>query len=418
MDRHQDDANVQTTACGALWILAANDANKVTLTAAEAHFRIIHAMDQHQDDARVQTTACGALQNLAVNNANKVTLVAAEAHVRIIRAMDRHQDDAKVQTTACGALMNLSANDANNMTLAQAATAQIVLTMRLHPTEVELVRFACKALSRLAAQDDSKVLMTRAGADVALLEVIDRYAAQNYEDWGEAAAQDADPIGLALVPCARRALRRLAANADSRVDDSWSVVVDRLRLIRIELLDLSAWAQSAATRTTIVIKADRSMQRFQGVGRAALTAQIAVSAFGTELVPVDGWKTAGGGGRDLTEDSPPRSRRPTASHGVIIAVMMKRMSRSSVLPTWRSIPQSLGVNMNQDRFRSTSFGYPFGLRSAYVRLTTFDLLSAYFRLRSISVLTWPTCAAVQTNNIRSARWCRPPPCAPRRGPCA
>ena len=106
-------------------------------------------------------------------------------------------------------------------------------------------------------------------------------------------------MDLALVPSARLALRRLAANADSRVDDSWPVVVDRLRLIRIELLDLSAWAQSAATRTAVVITASRSLRRFQGAGRTALFAHIAVLAFGTELVPLDGWKTAGGGGRGL-----------------------------------------------------------------------------------------------------------------------
>ena len=48
--------------------------------------------------------------------------------------MDRHQDDVKVQALACRALKQLALNDANKMTLAQAATAQIVLTMRLHPT--------------------------------------------------------------------------------------------------------------------------------------------------------------------------------------------------------------------------------------------------------------------------------------------
>ena len=104
---------------------------------------------------------------------------------------------------------------------------------------------------------------------------------------------------ILLVPSARLALRRLAANADSRVDDSWPVVVDRLRLIRIELLELSAWAQSAATRAAVVITASRSLRRFQGAGRTALFAHIAVLAFGTELVPLDGWKTAGGGGRGL-----------------------------------------------------------------------------------------------------------------------
>jgi hypothetical protein len=98
----------------------------------------------------------------------------------------------------------------------------------------------CYALSQLAAHDDSKVLMTRAGAHEALLDVVDRDGDQDEEDWGEA-AQDADPMDLALVPSARLALPRLAANADSRVDDLWPVVVDRLRLIRIELLDLSVW---------------------------------------------------------------------------------------------------------------------------------------------------------------------------------
>ena len=88
MDRRQDDARVQEWACSALWNLSLNDANEMTLVAAEAHVRIIRAMYRHQDDAKVQTAACGALMNLALNDANKVTLVAAEAHVRIIHPRD------------------------------------------------------------------------------------------------------------------------------------------------------------------------------------------------------------------------------------------------------------------------------------------------------------------------------------------
>jgi hypothetical protein len=84
------------------------------------------------------------------------------------------------------------------------------------------MRWARHALSQLIARDDSKVLMTRTGAHEALLDVVDRDGDQDDEDWGEA-AQDADPMGLALVPSARLALLRLAANADSRVDDSWPV---------------------------------------------------------------------------------------------------------------------------------------------------------------------------------------------------
>jgi hypothetical protein len=46
----------------------------------------------------------GALRNLAANNANKMTLMAAEAHLSILHAMDRHQDSEKVQENACSAL--------------------------------------------------------------------------------------------------------------------------------------------------------------------------------------------------------------------------------------------------------------------------------------------------------------------------
>jgi hypothetical protein len=42
------------------------------------------------------------------------------------------------------------------MILAQAATAQIVLTMRRHPTEAELMWWACDALSQLAADNTSR----------------------------------------------------------------------------------------------------------------------------------------------------------------------------------------------------------------------------------------------------------------------
>ncbi len=48
--------------------------------------RIIRAMDRHQDDAQVQKNACGALMNLSLNNANKMTLAqAATAQIVIVQ---------------------------------------------------------------------------------------------------------------------------------------------------------------------------------------------------------------------------------------------------------------------------------------------------------------------------------------------
>ncbi len=62
-------------------------------------------MERNQDNVQVQLKACNALWNLAVNNANHVTLMAAEAHVHIIRAMGRHQDDAQMQGNAAFGLL-------------------------------------------------------------------------------------------------------------------------------------------------------------------------------------------------------------------------------------------------------------------------------------------------------------------------
>jgi hypothetical protein len=48
------------------------------------------AMDRHQDDAKLQTTACLVLIILAANAANRVTLVPNGVNVRIIEGGTLH----------------------------------------------------------------------------------------------------------------------------------------------------------------------------------------------------------------------------------------------------------------------------------------------------------------------------------------
>ncbi len=152
------------TACSALLNLATNNANQVTLMAAEAYVRITRAMDRHQDDAKVQEMACGALRNLAVNDVNQVTLVAAEVHVRIIRAMDRHRDDAQVQNTACGGVWNLATNNANKVTLVAAgAHVRIIRAMDRHRDDAQ---GAEKGLQRAL---DPRQIRKQVAVQVALL---------------------------------------------------------------------------------------------------------------------------------------------------------------------------------------------------------------------------------------------------------
>jgi hypothetical protein len=54
--------------------------------ATGAPLSIIRAMDRHQDDAQVQREACGALCNLALfNDANQLTLMGVSARAHHLR---------------------------------------------------------------------------------------------------------------------------------------------------------------------------------------------------------------------------------------------------------------------------------------------------------------------------------------------
>eukprot|EP00947_MAST-08B_sp_MAST-8B-sp1_P006272 g6272.t1 len=90
-------------ACGALWNLAPDQANRDPIREAGGIPLIIGAFKEAPKEA------CGALWNLAAGNpANKDAIREAGGIPLIIGAMDGA--DAKVQTEACGALKNL-AND-------------------------------------------------------------------------------------------------------------------------------------------------------------------------------------------------------------------------------------------------------------------------------------------------------------------
>jgi hypothetical protein len=65
-------------------------------------------------------------------------------------------------------------------------------------------------------------------------------------------------------------------------------------VFRIEL-SLPAWTESAAARAAAMLVA---LPR-RAYGFPDLLAHIVLFAFGTELVPLDGWKTAGGAGRKM-----------------------------------------------------------------------------------------------------------------------
>ena len=74
MTRHHDNSGVCQVACGALWSLAVNTANRVFIAEAGGIGPVVAALTRHGDNSGVCDASCGALRNLAVNDANKVSI--------------------------------------------------------------------------------------------------------------------------------------------------------------------------------------------------------------------------------------------------------------------------------------------------------------------------------------------------------
>jgi len=279
-------------------------------------------MDLNLSSAKTQEEVCDKIVKLILNSKDQKTiamsLLTAGAHVRIIRAMERHQDCVQVQKSACKALMQLAKlNFDNKVTVAQAATAQIVIMMRLHQTDNKLIELACLTLQEIASHSDScKALLFRAGADLALMEVVNREMTRlNFTPpdiwvpwsytWGE--------YEYDLLFHARFALNHLAG--DFQIP--WSKLIDRLHINRIELVDLPVWAQVVANRT---IEASRpsSSRDLEALDEEA---RDAVSKYLTELIPRDGWVNS------RWRDQVIRLLFPTAEKQVRQAIFKKRQQQ-------------------------------------------------------------------------------------------
>jgi hypothetical protein len=295
--RHPASHQVQRLACIALaHIIVFDERCGEDLLGLWAHHGVLDALlHTHALNARVVKMAFLVLRNLARSRHNAAALEEAAVHERILDSMRVHEASSGVLEEGLAALGNLASFGYTRVTLARAATAQILLAMRQHPDDGNLLRNACHALSELALDDESRAVLARLGAHEALVGVVDREAGGNHEGWTLGASQAAQDVGiLALLPGARRALVRLAANGDEKLEDEWPIVLDRLRVFRIEL-SLPVWTESAAARAAAVLAGSPRCAH----GFPDLLAHIVLLALGTELVPLDGWKTAGGAGREM-----------------------------------------------------------------------------------------------------------------------
>jgi hypothetical protein len=97
MKSHSSNADVQENGCGALWYLALNDNNKVTIAEAGGITTILSAMDNHSSNPFVQYCGCTALMKLVTNNDNnKVMITNAGGEVAIQSAIRNHLSNVGV----------------------------------------------------------------------------------------------------------------------------------------------------------------------------------------------------------------------------------------------------------------------------------------------------------------------------------
>ena len=100
---------MQEYGCAALWNLAANEDNKVTIAEAGGITTIQSAMKTYYFNANVQYYGCAALGTLAVNNlSNKEVIAHADVKVAIDSALRNHSANAGVKAKAERALQILN----------------------------------------------------------------------------------------------------------------------------------------------------------------------------------------------------------------------------------------------------------------------------------------------------------------------
>jgi hypothetical protein len=224
-------------------------------------------------------------------------MAAAAAAVEAVRrAVRADQEGVLLLQEACGALAMLADGNGDDAAASRSAMVQAGAPAALVAAVYAAVRagyevvlqLACVMLAQLTSGDGadgaaSRAALVQAGAPVALV----------------AAAQEAGRAGNAqALEAACTALANMLDESDERQAalvqaGATPALRDRLQLSRLELLTLPAWPESAATRIAVALAASRPLRRVH-VACPGLLAHIAMLAFGSELVPLQGWATADG----------------------------------------------------------------------------------------------------------------------------
>merc|ERR1719159_1927153 len=88
MRKHMESAEVQQSACAALWCIAAKHQENQTAIGADGGIElIVAAMKQHQGNSGVQVMVRGALRSLSAEHTENQTAIAACGGSKLLHAV-------------------------------------------------------------------------------------------------------------------------------------------------------------------------------------------------------------------------------------------------------------------------------------------------------------------------------------------
>ncbi|CAM9356747.1 unnamed protein product [Chrysoparadoxa australica] len=156
MQENSDNVECLKTCCGALAIMAKDEANKL-LIARDGTRMVLSSMELHGGRADLQEAACDLVWSLAFNNALVKEMVGKQGGISLIlKAMGMHASKAELAKSACGALSNMCQNAYNqNMIASHGGIRCILAALASHKNNPAILPFIFDALASLIVGNES-----------------------------------------------------------------------------------------------------------------------------------------------------------------------------------------------------------------------------------------------------------------------
>ncbi|KAI2510671.1 hypothetical protein MHU86_3782 [Fragilaria crotonensis] len=152
MEQNLNNAAIQEQACGALWALSINEANRGIIIQAGATARVIKCIADHKNNESVIRAAMGWLRTLSTETEVRVSTAALDGVKHVCAAMRTNRSVASIQVDGCAFLSNVAVDlDQELVALATDEEIEVIVgAIVAHPTDPMVTSGACFALKNYA----------------------------------------------------------------------------------------------------------------------------------------------------------------------------------------------------------------------------------------------------------------------------